>query len=326
MSDSNAAAIAADSLGLHVLREIVDQFVQLPGFSSLTQAQQQVHIERLDGTVRRLIAESLGVIFSAEYPACAATLEKLRVGKSITLLIEVDRTAESRHELMDRAGQKVVVVMADPDRYYSRMTEVKARADQRDLFHDPGQPLGHMGVDEPPGKPPEPELGDSLDDAIPPEPTGDPIDMVTADAVWAALQAIGYRVEIMGDGLGLWSEAELHEAMVWALAARQFQADGKELPQVPEAIAGKFSLFLDEPSPRAAEEPKPPPEPVPTADDIVGITASLKGLGIKVTGKAVSRWSLSQRLAAVSWLAGKSQQRPEFIPEPTPPDSGADQA
>lgn len=328
MSESNAAAVAADSLGLHMLREIVDQFMQLPGFAGLTQAQQQVHIERLDGTVRKLIAEALGVIFSAEYPACAATLEKLRIGKSITLLIDVDRTAESRHELMDRAGQKVVVVMADPDRYYSRMTEVKARADQRDLFHDPSQPLGHMGVESPKtDEAPAPDSGDSLGDVIPPDTSvAQSLDIVTADTVWTALHAIGFnRVEIVGEGLGFWSDAQLHDAMVWAIAAKQFAEQGKAMPDLPPSLAGKLALFGDEvanaPPQAAPESPPSTPqaEPVPTADDIVGITASLKALGIKIKGKDVSRWSQSQRIAAVSWLAGKSKQRPEFIPPPDEP-------
>lgn len=335
MSSDNAAAVAADSLGLHMLREIVDQFMQLPGFANLTSAQQQVHIERLDATVRRLIAEALGVIFSAEYPACVATLDKMRVGKSITLLVDVDRTAESRHELMDRAGQKIVVVMADPDRYYSRMTEVKARADQRDLFHDSSQPLGHMGVEQPP-KPaadppteaPQADEDTGLEDALPEhshegEEPAAVIDMVTADTVWAALQAIGYRVEVMGEGLGLWSDSDLHECTVWAIAAKSFHDQGKPLPELPAALAGKFSLFRDEggnvtPSDAPVEQAKDQvPEPIPSADDIVGITASLKARGIQIRGKQVSKWSQSQRVAAVSWLAGRSTHRPDFIPAPS---------
>lgn len=320
MSDQSAARVAADSLGLHVLQEIVEQFMQLPGYSSLTGAQQQVHIDRLDKTVRRLIAEALGVIFSAEYPAVTATLGRMSIGKGIVGSFDVDRTAESRHELMDRAGQKVVIVMADPDRYYQRMTEVKASSDQGDLFHDPSQPLGHMGVEEPPKKedetapPVDGAGGDSgLDDALPPSPADDsPVDIVDADTVWAALQAIGPRVEIFGEGLGFWTESELHDAMVWALAARQFSAEGKELPPLPDSIAGRLSLFANS----ASSPPPTPEEPIPSVDDIVGITASLKGRGIKITGKAVAKWSQSQRIAAVSWLAGRSGHRPEFIPEP----------
>jgi hypothetical protein len=299
MSEQSAARIAADSLGLHVLREIVDQFMQLPGFSNLTQAQQQVHVERLDKTVRSLIAEALGVIFS-----------------------DVDRTAESRHELMDRSGQKVVIVMADPDRYYQRMTEVKAQADQRDMFHDSSQPLGHMGVDQPPGSsdPPAPPAdvdygGDGLDDVIPQDDANAaPIDMVTADTVWAALQAIGPPVEIIGDGIGLWTEEMLHEAMVWALAAKQFWVDGKALPAAPESLHGRI-LFSEPAMPPTLPESHAP-EPIPTADDIVGITAALKQRGIPVKGKQVSKWSQSQRIAAVSWLAGRSASRPDFIPAP----------
>jgi hypothetical protein len=337
MSEQSAARVAADSLGLHVLREIVDQFMQLPGFSNLTQAQQQVHLDRLDKTVRALIAEALGIMFSAEYPAVVATLGRISVGKQIGGSFDVERTAESRHELMDRSGQKVVIVMADPDRYYQRMTEVKARADQPDLFHDPDQPLGHMGVSEPPQQDePPPDEGDSLDDALPTDDAGAPIDMVTPDSVWAALQAIGPRVEVFGEGLGMWTEEELQDAMVWAIAAKDMQESGRQLPPIPVSLFGRFSLFADETSPPPSEGPadstasqpsnvdeKPevvPREPIPQADDIVGITASLKERGIKVKGKEVARWSQSQRIAAVSWLAGRSSQRPDFLSAPPTKD------
>lgn len=341
MSEQSAARVAADSLGLHVLREIVEQFMQLPGFSNLTQAQQQVHLERLDKTVRALIAEALGIMFSAEYPAVVATLGRISTLKTISGSFDVDRTSESRHELQDRAGQKVVIVMADPDRYYQRMTEVKARADQPDLFHDPNQPLGHMGVDEPPTPAPDTpsEGGDGLDDALPElEDAGVPIDMVTPDSVWAALQAIGPRVELFGEGLGVWSEAELHDAIVWAIAAKGFWASGQVLPPIPASVAGRFSLFVDGSSPpgrevagdSTASEPsnvdekrEVAAEPIPQADDIVGIAAALRGRGIKVKGKEVSKWSQSQRIAAVSWLAGRSSHRPDFLPAPTSEAEGA---
>lgn len=334
MSEQSAARVAADSLGLHVLREIVEQFMQLPGFSNLTAAQQQVHLDRLDKTVRALIAEALGIMFSAEYPAVVATLGRISVGKQIGGSFDVERTAESRHELMDRSGQKVVIVMADPDRYYQRMTEVKARADQPDLFHDPNQPLGHMGVEEPPqtDDPVTDQGGDGLDDALPElGDAGPPMDIVTPDSVWAALQAIGPRVELFGEGLGMWSDAELHDAMVWALAAKTFWDQGQQLPPIPESVTGRFSLFVDGSSPPArevpgistasdasnADEKREVAEPAPQADDIVGITAALKARGIKVKGKEVARWSQSQRIAAVSWLAGRSSHRPDFLPGPT---------
>lgn len=335
MSEKNAAAVAADSLGLYMLREIVDQFEQLPGFANLTQAQKQVHLQRLDQQVRKLIAEALGIIFSAEYPAVIATLGRISVGKGIAGNFDVDRTAESRHELMDRSGQKVVIVMADPDRYYSRMTEVKAGSDQGDLFHDPKQPLGHMGVEEPPtpdvgpeadAPPAQDDEGTGLDDALPAPEDSQPIDMVTPDSVWAALQAIGYRVEIMGEGLGMWSDEELHDCIVWAIAAKQFHDAGNPMPALPDSISGRLSLFRDEGgdvTPLSAAPPVVEPkreEPIPTADDIVGITAALRERGISIKGRQVSKWSQSQRIAAVSWLAGRSSQRPDFLP---PPDSEA---
>jgi hypothetical protein len=335
MSDQSAARVAADSLGLHMLREIVDQFMQLPGFSSLTTAQQQVHLERLDRSVRHVIAEALGIIFSAEYPAVIATLGRISIGKGIIGSFDVDRTAESRHELMDRAGQKVVIVMADPDRYYQRMTDVKATADQGDLFHDPSQPLGHMGVDSPP-QPPQPEGGggageafaggeSGLDDALPAENDIGPVEMLTVAQVCIMLGAHGVAVEI--EIAEQWPESQLQDAAVWAIAAEKME----EPPPVPEflrsyimvpsvevlegdgpAVEALAEAIVDvEPAPRGLE-----PIEIPDGAIDAEIVAGLKLRGITVKAKLVRNWSQSQRIAAVSWLQSRSPHRPDFLPGP----------
>jgi hypothetical protein len=328
MAEERPGDIAADQLGLYMLSSVVRIFEQLPGYSSLTAAQQQVHLDRLDQTVRRVVAEALNTIFKAEYPACVATLDKVSIAKDIIGSITVVRTAESRHELMDRTGQKCVIVMADPDRYYSQMKEVKARADQRDLFHDPKQPLGHMGVDTPPSNEEgkgevEPDThagGESgLDDAIPQdakEPAAS-IDLVTPQGVQAGFDRHGVNVRVDD-----WSETELADAMIWVFAADEAVKAERDMPALPDWIA-QLAAY---PPPVADAMPKAPvlllAIEIPDGAIDAEIVAGLKMRGIKVKAKSVRAWSQSQRVVCVSWLQSETTHaaRPDFIPAPD--DSG----
>jgi hypothetical protein len=246
MTEENAAIVAAESLGYDVLQGILDELQQVPGFANLTQAQQQVHISRMDQRVRRLLAQALRIVFGAQYPACVGEIGPVTFGKSIRFRVEIEKSAESRHELADRTGQKVVLVMADPEQYYARMTEVRARADQKDLFHDPGQPLGHMGVDTPPDAPGGPGTGDffaggasgpvsepvsetspppeqSGADSTPSEPSNvdekreviklEEIDPNDIQAIVRALKARGIRVK--AKGVSSWSQSQRVAACSW---------------------------------------------------------------------------------------------------------------
>jgi hypothetical protein len=314
MSETNAASLTADTLGLQMLEQIVDQFRQMPGFENLTSAQQQVHIERLDKTVRRLIAEALNIIFRGDYPACVAELGRIVVGKNIVARVDVLKTAESRHELMDRTGQKIVIVMADPDKYYERMAKVQSSADQRDLFHDPSQPLGHMGVDEPPNQQPETHEGgeSGLDDALPADDqsggTQDALELLTPEQVVERLAAHGVAVGL--ETAQAWERGQLEEAMVWVLAADDRLKNNQVYPALPEFLLC-FRVQVDPPPLLLAIE-------IRDAAIDAEILAGLKLRGITMKAKQVRNWSQTQRVAAVSWLQRETtiDQRPEFIPAP----------
>lgn len=341
MTDENAGRIAADSIGYHMLDAIVGEFQQVPGFANLTEAQQQVHINRLDQLVRKLIGDAFSIVFKADYPACVGELGDVKFGKVIKTTLMIEKSAHSRHELADRSGQKCVVVLADQDVYFARMKEVRARADQGELFHDSAQPLGHMGVKgEPSGSDdlfdaPGGETG--LDDKQPDELESVTLELVSADSVWAALSDLG--VAVIGDGLGLWPEELLNEAMVWAIAAKAHLAQGNELPAFPEELRGR--LLVTESHARDTDVVPPADAGTEAAtslpveanctprvvdidpSDIKSICSELEARGVKLKRKIVSAWSLSQRVAAVAWFNGRSPHKPDFIPEPSMDASSA---
>lgn len=309
MSESNAAELAADTLGKDMLEGVLGIVQQFPGWSSLLQNQQDTHIDRLDKVIRKLVVDAMGILFKGDYPACSAQLLTVAFGASIKAKIEIQKTAHARHELADAAGQAVIIVMADPDQYFERMKEVRGSVDQKDMFHDSGEPLGHMGKEHPPAAPAA--EGDGLEDVQPIEP---PEVDLTIPAELPPLIDVIALLERCGLKLGRkfeWTSEQLRDAYVWGLAASKYLAEGKPTPPVPELLWPYATAEVREPVP-----PTAPPE----------LIDLLKARGIHITPKTFKKWSQSQRIAAASWLEGRSSQRPDFLPLPKVPAPGQDGA
>lgn len=338
-SDSRAAEVAADSLGYDLLQALVDEVSQFPGWQGLTQAQQDTHINRLGANVRRLVKGTLDILFGANYPACSAIIGDVIFSTgSIKAKLQIDRTAVSRHELSDAAGQQVVIVMANPDQWFERMESIKGALDQRDLFHHAREPLGHMGQEEKPAPEDKPQSsaaspdseGSALGDML---PASDEIPAVLIPGqVLEALKDAGAMLRedagSLADGL---SQDELRDVMVWTIAARSALEAGREVPPPPPILASLVvtasgtqqevidALAASTPPPEAAP---PAPESPPLESDTEIIVRELKARGIKVTDKSVKRWSRSQRVAVHSWLTGLAQDPPDFLPKPDSPVPG----
>lgn len=141
--DSSPAEIASNLIGKEMLEAMVAELeATATPFRHMSEADQHVVIERLRGRVRSLITQAMQVLFSGQYPACPATLTSLRVGGSSSRgSIEIPKNAMNRHELMDRVGRAVVVLMVDPDEHLKDIEQVKAKQKQHDLFTGQGGPL-----------------------------------------------------------------------------------------------------------------------------------------------------------------------------------------
>lgn len=156
MSESNARppqpiAFSPDRLGQGLLNAMIGEMKSAPNmWAKMNESQQEVVIRRLEVSVRNWTLETMRILFSAKVPAVSATLEEVKVKDDIDGKITIARTAEDRHELADRVGQQVVVVMVNADAYFDRMNEVKADSQQRNLFGDNGEIPG-TGRNEPDG-------------------------------------------------------------------------------------------------------------------------------------------------------------------------------
>ena len=138
-----AAQEAAEQLGATLLRDLVKRLEELPKpWRDLDQYEQQREIDALRGQVEAIIRAAFDVLFRQQYPACVAQLGRVAFGDTISASIKIARDAVARHELADASGGKIVVLLADPERFLEGMELIRARASQGELFVgvDPAAP------------------------------------------------------------------------------------------------------------------------------------------------------------------------------------------
>jgi hypothetical protein len=135
--------LTADTLGRDMLDLLVEELRGMKkGWDQHTSSDQQYLIDRLKGKVRNVIAEGLQVLFRGHYPACPATLDSIQVKRGLQIKLKIAKGARSWHDVIEAEGQQVLLVMADPETFAERMDEIRARADQKELFqgdYSPGE-------------------------------------------------------------------------------------------------------------------------------------------------------------------------------------------
>lgn len=133
--------LTADTLGRDLLQMLIDEFKGIrKGWDQLNNFEQDQILDRLRSRVRLIISEGLYVLFRGQYPACPATLESITVKQGLQVRLKVAKGARSWHEVIEAEGSQVLLVMADPEQFAERMDEIRAHADQNDLFQGDYQP------------------------------------------------------------------------------------------------------------------------------------------------------------------------------------------
>lgn len=150
LDDPEPAELAADAIGKNLLGALVNELtLTCPAWGELSEMAQGESIARLGQVVRNALTEALGAVFRGNYPACIGELVGVAFKDGIRASLEINKTAHSRHELADSVGQQVVIVIADTEQYFSRMDEIKAKAQQGELFSGELDPTDALvvGVD-----------------------------------------------------------------------------------------------------------------------------------------------------------------------------------
>jgi len=179
--------LAQANLGRDLLKAMVDviRTAQKP-WHAISQAEQEQLIDRLRDETDDMVRKAINTLLTGEFPAVGGKVHQVVFSGGIKCTLIIDALAKYRHELADAEGTNVLVVVADPAEYLQSMDQVKADADQPDMFEPTGEP-------EPLNLPPMQDGGDDVvegedglpegleDDAAPPEPPPIAAEHVLAD-------------------------------------------------------------------------------------------------------------------------------------------------
>lgn len=152
-AEQSAIAPLSAVLGRDILGAIVQQLKTQPDhwhrMNEITQKQQ---VDKLREAVRQIVVHAVRVMVGgAQYRSVTVELEQLAFKDGIKGQFLLPKGADGRHELADAIGQKVLVVLANPEQYLARMDEVREAVDQMDLFggdYDPSDDAPKYRRDE----------------------------------------------------------------------------------------------------------------------------------------------------------------------------------
>lgn len=142
--------LTAETLGRDILQAMLDEIKLHVSWTGMPAAAQHQMIERLRKRTRTLIEEGLHILFRGHYPAIPAELDSITIKNGITAKITIAKGQKDWHELADAQGTQILLIVADPEQYAARMDEIKAVADQGDLFNGEYKGTNEYRRDQPP--------------------------------------------------------------------------------------------------------------------------------------------------------------------------------
>lgn len=130
-----AIVLSAETLGHDLLAALIAELRHMPDhFLRLNEKLQRETIDRLKEKIQAGAEKAISILMKAELAAVPAEVKSVSIGEYIKAQLRVQRDALYRHALADAQGKKVLVLVASPDQWMQRMDEIKARADQLDLW------------------------------------------------------------------------------------------------------------------------------------------------------------------------------------------------
>jgi len=145
-ADTHVATIFAATLGHDILAAILGELRTMPDhWLRMNEDNQQKAISRIRDKVRTMVHETAQILMRGEFPAVPCEIDGIKITKDVQISLTMEPGAAMRHALYDAKGRHVLLVLSDTDRWLDRMEEVKAKADQLQLFDDDYDP----SVDQP---------------------------------------------------------------------------------------------------------------------------------------------------------------------------------
>jgi hypothetical protein len=132
---ADTLAISADTMAHDFVAAILQELRQMPDhWSRMNAEKQQQIIERLKEKIRAGTAKAVQIMLRSEFPAVQADLESINWKNGLTGTLKIPKDAVYRHQVCDAVGSAVLIVVADPERWFNRIDEIKAKEDQLQLF------------------------------------------------------------------------------------------------------------------------------------------------------------------------------------------------
>jgi hypothetical protein len=100
------------------------------------EAEQERTIQAADVLASTVVRSAVMIVAGQGRRSAQGRLKKIAVGEDLKLLIEIPRSNDMRHDLMDATGAIVAISLMDMASYMGERAKTKADPDQKPLFDD----------------------------------------------------------------------------------------------------------------------------------------------------------------------------------------------
>lgn len=132
---AHTLSVTSETMGHDFLAAMLGVLRAMPDhWERLNAERQQKIVDALKEKIQTGIKSAVNIMLRSEFPAIVADLEQVTWKSGLAASLKIPRNATYRHNLADAVGEKVLIVIADPDRWMNRMDEIKAKENQLELF------------------------------------------------------------------------------------------------------------------------------------------------------------------------------------------------
>jgi hypothetical protein len=128
-----------NSAGANLLKALITQVEKLPKpWQQLSASEQERVIFHLREGVESSVRSIVKTIASGDFMNIPAAVESVTFKGGVKAVVKLAKGTDGAHSLADCEGRQVLIVIASPDEYIEGIENVKAKADQAELFeqHD----------------------------------------------------------------------------------------------------------------------------------------------------------------------------------------------
>jgi DNA-binding transcriptional regulator YdaS (Cro superfamily) len=128
-----ATATAVGDVRDHILEQLRNDHDPLP-WSFRTEAKQREVVDRVTRFARALVDKLCSMVAAQGLQAAPGKLVRLTTRNGVEMTIHVSSTDPLRHELMDRVGGPVMIVLSQAEEMSGERSPVRIRRDQGDML------------------------------------------------------------------------------------------------------------------------------------------------------------------------------------------------